>query len=138
MEIFRISTVTKTKHKALNLWNVPQQLKKCRSLKIIYCYWLRTSNSRRYIMTVRWDCMMTSKRIKPVARCLFQPINRDVFAKWKKMDTRICYETTSLKHIKNWMGRSYETSVLQLKNSKRIINSRSSQGNARNWGRYYS
>ena len=76
--------VTKTKHTALNLWNVSLQLKKWCSLKIIYCYWLRTSNSRRYIMTIRWGCVMTSKRLKPVTRCLFQRINRDIFTKWKK------------------------------------------------------
>ena len=27
---------------------------------------------------------MTSKRLKPVTRCLFQRINRDIFTKWKK------------------------------------------------------
>ena len=43
---------------------------------------------------------MTSKILKPVARCLFQPINRDIFTKWKKMNTRNNYETASLKRIK--------------------------------------
>ena len=98
--------VTKTKHTDLDLWNVHPQLKKWRSLKMIYCYWLRTSNLRRYIVAFRQGCVMTSKRLKPVTRSLFQPINRDIFTKWKKINTRNCYETTSLKRIKNWKEKS--------------------------------
>ena len=71
----------------------PPQLKKWRNSKMIYCYWLRTSNLRRCIMSSRWGCVMTSKRLKLVTRCLFQPINCDIFTKWKKMNTRNCYET---------------------------------------------
>ena len=77
-----------------------------RSLKMIYCYWLRNSNLRRYIVAFRQGCVMTSKRLKPVTRSLFQPINRDIFTKWKKINTRNCYETTSLKRIKNWREKS--------------------------------
>ena len=46
---------------------------------------------------------MTSKRIKPVTRCLFQPTNQDVFTKWKKMNTTNCCKKASLKLIKNRM-----------------------------------
>ena len=81
------------KHTALNVWNIPPQLKKWRNSKMIYCYWLRTSNLRRCIMSSRWGCVVTSKRLKLVTRCLFQPINCDIFTKWKKMNPRNCYET---------------------------------------------
>ena len=65
----------------------PHSVEEMAQLENDYCYWLRTSNLRRYIMTFWWGCVMTSKRLKRVIRCLFRPINQDIFIKWEKMKT---------------------------------------------------
>ena len=77
--------------------NCPLQYKKWHSSKMIYCYWLRASNLRRYIMSFRWIDLMTSKRLKSVTWCLFQPINQDIFTKCQTMNTTNCSKIKSLK-----------------------------------------
>ena len=77
--------------------NCPLQYKKWHSSKMIYCYWLRASNLRRYIMTFRWSDLMTSKRLKSVTWCLFQPINQDIFTQCQTMNTTKCSKIKSLK-----------------------------------------